>query len=89
MQATDDKVDRLISKNGTIKRIHVDQKIIRQNIGKDWNDQSPPITVQTSAGPRKAWEVHINGPSTVAYRPKPLSCGARVWVETTAPVEVV
>jgi hypothetical protein len=32
--------------------------------------------------------VTINGPSRVVYRPDtPLSCGARLWVETEADVE--
>jgi hypothetical protein len=34
--------------------------------------------------------VEIKGPSKLVYSPdKPLSCGARVWVETEAEVEVV
>jgi len=34
--------------------------------------------------------VLIHGPSRVVYSPdKPLSCGAKVWVETESLVEVV
>ena len=36
-----------------------------------------------------AHEVEINGPSKVIYSPdKPLSCGAKVWVETEAEVNL-
>lgn len=34
-----------------------------------------------------ASEVAITGPATVVYRPdKPLSCGAKVWIETDSEV---
>jgi hypothetical protein len=34
--------------------------------------------------------VAIHGSSKVVYSPdKPLSCGARVWIETQADVEVI
>lgn len=76
---------RLASTDGTLKRVHVDQKIIRGNVGADV--KSPPVTVQTSSGSLKAMVVTIEGPSQVIYRPDdPLSCGARLWVETHAPV---
>jgi hypothetical protein len=35
-------------------------------------------------------EVTVNGPCKIVYSPdKPLSCGARVWIETEAGVTVV
>ena len=38
---------------------------------------------------RYAHEVRIEGPSKIVYRPdKPLSCGARVWIETYGEVEL-
>lgn len=73
---------------GTIKRLHVDQAVIRANRKHGRTD--PPITVQTSRGPIKCAVVHVNGPSTFIYRPdKPLACGARLWIETTAEIEVL
>ena len=70
---------------GIIKRIHVDKRVIAQNLKNGTN--LPPITVQTSMGPHKAYEVQIRGPSVFKYSPtKPLSCGARLWVETRAEV---
>lgn len=74
-------------RKGLIKRIHVDQQVIRRcrTNGTD----EPALTVQTSAGPIKARRVRILGPSELVQRlDHPLSCGARVWIETRAEVEV-
>jgi hypothetical protein len=72
---------------GNIKRLHVDRHVIARN-GKT-GEANPPITVQTSAGPLKGMRVAINGPSEFVYRPeKPLSCGARLWIETRAEVDI-
>ena len=72
---------------GTIKRLHVDRRIIANN--KRHGRTDPPITVQTSKGPHKAMRVAVYGKSEFVYRPeKPLSCGAVLWVETTAAVEL-
>jgi hypothetical protein len=68
-----------------IKRVHVDQHAIRAN--KKDGGSRPPISVKTSKGNTKAYAVEIHGPSRVVYSPdKPLSCGAKVWVETHADV---
>lgn len=74
-----------------LKRIHVNQHIIRANKKREPADREPPITVKAGRGGKnqRANEVFIYGPSRVVYSPdKPLSCGATVWVETTAPVVV-
>lgn len=60
--------------------IHVNQHLIR---AKD----PQPLTVKTYKDNRPASEADIvvNGEvvATIVYRPdKPLSCGARVWIET-------
>mgnify|MGYP003118138639 FL=1 len=63
------------------KRIHINQHKIRSN--KKNNTNEPVITVKTSKSNNYAHEVEIQGPSKVIYSPdKPLSCGARVWIET-------
>lgn len=68
-------------------RIHVNQHNIRAN-NKDGGDR-PVITVKTYKGNTKCNEVRIAGESRVVYSPgKPLSCGARVWIETDADVFV-
>lgn len=63
------------------KRIHINQHKIRSN--KKNGTKEPVITVKTSKSNNYAHEVEIQGPSKVIYSPdKPLSCGARVWIET-------
>ncbi len=63
------------------KRIHINQHVIRANKKNGTND--PAITVKTSRNNYYAHRVEIGGASSVVYSPdKPLSCGARVWVET-------
>lgn len=70
------------------KRIHVNQHMIRAN-KKDGKDR-PVFTIKTSTGNTYAKEVNILGPSTLMYQPdKPLSCGARVWIETKADVVII
>jgi len=72
-----------------IKRIHVNQHHIRHNL-KNPDDPKPVLTVKTSRGNQKCDRVEIDGPSTVVYSPeKPLACGAKVWVETTAEIRIV
>jgi len=69
------------------KRIHVNQHKIRSN--KKHNLNEPVITVKTSKSNDYGHEVEILGPSKVIYSPdKPLSCGARVWIETEAEVKI-
>ena len=69
-------------------RIHINMHKIRFN--KRHGTNNPVITVKTSHSNRYAHNVEILGPSTVIYRPeKPLSCGARVWVETNAEVKII
>jgi len=68
-----------------LKRIHVNQHNIRSN--KKNGTNKPVITVKTSKSNDYAHNVEVLGPSKVIYRPdKPLSCGAKVWIETTAEV---
>ena len=68
-------------------RIHVNQHKIRSNKKNNLNE--PVITVKTSKSNTYGHEVEIMGPSKVIYSPdKPLSCGARVWIETNAEVNI-
>ena len=56
---------------------------------KKTGERNPVITCKTSKSNTYGHTVSIDGPSTVIYSPdKPLSCGARVWIETEAPVTV-
>lgn len=68
--------------------VHVNQHVIKSNAktGK----QDPVLTIKTYKTNTYAHEVNITGPAKVVYSPdKPLSCGARVWIETNEPVEIV
>jgi hypothetical protein len=70
--------------------IHVHQQKIRANIGKPASEQEPVLTVKTYKSNTYAHEVEILGPSRVVYSPdKPLSCGARVWIEAQGEVKIV
>ena len=65
--------------------VHVNQHVIRSNLKTGATD--PVLTVKDYKQNRYAHEVHIDGPSRIVYSPdKPLSCGARVWIETQANV---
>ena len=71
--------------NSNIKRIHVNQHHIRSNLKTGNNLQ--PLTVKTSNDNIKCHDVVIYVSSRVMYSPdKPLSCGAKVWIETHAPL---
>ena len=69
-------------------KIHVNQHVVRSN--KKYGKKEPVLTVKTYKSNTYAHEVEINGPSKVIYSPdKPLSCGARVWIETESEVVVL
>ena len=71
-----------------LKRIHVNQHNIRRNSKEGTND--PVITVKTYKSNDYGHEVKIEGPSRVVYSPdKPLSCGAKLWIETESEVIVL
>jgi hypothetical protein len=67
--------------------IHVNQHNIKANAK---GAALPVLTVKTYKSNTKCNAVEIHGPSKVVYAPDdPLSCGAKVWIETQAKVEVV
>lgn len=69
------------------KRIHINKQRIAQNV-KNGTDE-PCITVKTYKSNDYGHRVFIAGESKVVQSMnKPLSCGARVWIETHAPVEI-
>jgi hypothetical protein len=68
--------------------IHVNQHKIRSNISSAHKE--PVLTVKTYKSNDYAHEVSIKGDSKIVYSPdKPLSCGARVWIETEGEVEII
>ena len=74
-------------KSGVIKRIHINQHNIKTNARLGCH--LPVITCKTSKQNHKATSLTIqtDPPVKLIYSPdKPLSCGARLWIETTAEV---
>ena len=73
--------------------IHVNQHVVKDNVKKGNNN--PVLTVKTYNSNDYAHEAVIkdkqgNEVARVIYRPdKPLSCGARVWIETSNDVELI
>lgn len=73
--------------------IHVNQHVIRRNKRDGCAD--PPITVRRGAKVTRAAQVVIYGQDAkpaaiVKYSPdKPLSCGARVWIELLTEAHVL
>lgn len=69
-------------------RIHVNQHVIRANCKTGRRD--PVLTIKSGRKNTYCHTVNIAGPSQVVYSPDhPLSCGAKVWIETTSEVTVV
>jgi hypothetical protein len=67
--------------------IHVNQHNVKANAK---GASLPVLTVKTYKSNTRCNEVAIHGSSKVVYSPdNPLSCGARVWIETQADVEVI
>ena len=79
-------------------RLHVDQHAIRHNIHATPEDLKPVFTAKDYKQNRKGFEAEIldaegNVIARLVYADgvnrKPLSCGARVWIETQLEVKVV
>jgi hypothetical protein len=69
--------------------IHVNQAHIRNNRKTEPEGRVPVLTVKTYKSNVYANSVTVDGPSRVVYSPdKPLSCGARVWIETEGTVTI-
>ena len=70
-----------------MKRIHVNMHKVRAN--KKHGTNEPVLTIKEGKSNTYCHEVDILGPSKLVYRPdKPLSCGAREWIETDAALEI-
>lgn len=68
--------------------IHVNQHVIKSN--HKTGERNHTLTVKRGRTNTYASEVVINGPSRVVYSPdKPLSCGAKVWIETESEVSFI
>jgi len=65
--------------------IHVNQHVVKANAKT--GERNPVLTVKTYKTNTYANKVEIKGDSIIVYSPdKPLSCGAKVWIETNGEV---
>ena len=75
-------------------KLHVNTHIIKRNLKHGENE--PPVAARVYPRQRKTaarveygYEVRWTGESRMIYDPEyPLECGARLWVETEAPIEM-
>lgn len=67
--------------------IHVNRQHIAQN-AKDGGNR-PVYTIKRGRQTIYGREVVINGPSRLIYNGTQLSCGARAWIETDAPIDII
>ena len=80
------KREKLAKRAGPLKRIHVNKYIIASNAKTGAND--PAITIQTSDGPLNCKVVAWSGMSIMKHdQENPLSCGAKVWIETKSALD--
>ena len=64
-----------------IARIHVNQHVIKANAKNGENN--PIFTIKQGGKNTYAHNVKVKGEMELVYSPdKPLSCGAKVWLET-------
>ena len=64
-----------------ITRVHVNQHVIRANAKNGENN--PVFTIKSRGKNTYAHSVKVVGEMELIYSPnKPLSCGAKVWIET-------
>lgn len=72
---------------GYIKRIHVNQHIIKAN--KKNGTEDPVLTIKTTSDNIKANHIMIGDNVRLCYAPNsPLACGATIWIETTEEINI-
>lgn len=68
--------------------IHINRNIIQAN--SKHNKSEPVVRVDQDGVITYCMEVDIKGPSRMVYSPdKPRKCGAKLWIETEAEVEMI
>ena len=75
--------------NRNLKRIHINRHTMNKNRKHGLDDT--PIGIEQSGQPKVyAQRVWILGPCAINHNPeKPLKCGAKVWIETKAPIDYI
>ena len=70
-----------------IARIHVNQHVIKANAKNGENN--PIFTIKQGGKNTYAHNVKVKGEMELVYSPdKPLSCGAKVWIETRGDISM-
>ena len=70
-----------------IARIHVNQHVIKANA--KYGENNPVFTIKQGGKNTYAFNVKVKGEMELVYSPhKPLSCGAKVWIETKGDIQV-
>lgn len=73
---------------GKIKRIHVNQHIIKAN--RKNGESNPPLSIICGGKTTHHMSMKIRGEMEIIYSPqKPLGCGAEIWMETKSEIETV
>lgn len=73
--------------NGYIKRIHVNQHVIKSN--RKHGKTDAVLTIKTTKNNFKANHIMIGDNVRLCYAPKsPLACGATIWIETTEEINI-
>ena len=71
---------------GKIARIHVNQHVIKANA--KYGENNPVFTIKQGGKNTYAYNVKVVGEMELVYSPdKPLSCGAKVWIETRGDIQ--
>lgn len=71
-----------------MKRIvHINQHVIKKNAKT--GERNPVITCKTHKDNIYGYEADFTNGKVIYSPDKPLSCGAKVWIETTDPVQVL
>jgi len=69
-----------------IARIHVNQHVIKANA--KYGENNPVFTIKQGGKNTYAYNVKVVGEMELVYSPdKPLSCGAKVWIETRGDIQ--
>ena len=70
-----------------IARIHVNQHVIKANA--KYGENNPVFTIKQGGKNTYSHNVKVVGEMELVYSPdKPLSCGAKVWIETRGDIKV-
>jgi len=69
------------------KIVHINQHIIKSN--SKTGERKPVITCKTYKENVYGYEVEFSNGKVVYSPDKPLSCGAKVWIETVLPINIL